>query len=183
MALPQFKSDFLGTATKGVAALGLALAPISGGASAQDAQVQQVSATTQTAQCSPLFRTSTGREVNARMSAHVYSQQYVGAVGISIFPGQDLSLDGAHSAGAALVDVFKRSGIEARCFVHNERGPEGSGFNYKIDGQSWNKDGPMNIVEASDVETLRGVAAEARTARALLASQDSGDNPSLALNR
>jgi len=182
MALPQFKSDFLGTAAQGVAAISLALAPISG-AAAQDAQMQQTSATAQAGECTALYRNSSGRIAGAGLSAHKYSQDHIGAVGISIYPGQDLTIEGAHSAGSALAGAFARNGIEARCFVHYERGSAGSGFNYSIDGQSWSSERPMTIVEASDVETLRGVAAEARTAKALLASRDNGDNPSLALNR
>ena len=121
-----------------------------------------------TERCSPLFRTSTGRRVDASFSAHDYSKKNIGAVGISIFPGQDLPMNSAHSIGMKLVSAFEQNGIQAACFVHYETGPKGSGFNFKITGLSWNEDGPMDIAEATSIETLRGVAAEARTARALL---------------
>lgn len=130
------------------------------------AQTQGVSESTE--QCSPLFRTSSGRQVNASYSAHRYSQENVGAVGISIFPGRTLSQDSAHDLGHKLVNMFKQNDVEARCFVHYDNGAKGSGFNFKITGLSWKKDGPMNIVEATSETTLRGVIAEAKTARALL---------------
>lgn len=130
------------------------------------AQTQGVSESAE--QCSPLFRTSSGRQVNASYSAHRYSQENVGAVGISIFPGQDLPMGSAHTIGLKLAQAFRQNGVQAACFVHFENGPKGSGFNFKVAGLSWKKDGPMTIVEATNVETLRGVAAEARTARALL---------------
>lgn len=179
MALLDRKS-VLGASLTAAATASLAAAP---SYAQQQPQLQQASASAQFEQCAPLYRNQSGQTANARLSAHIYSQENIGAVGISIFPGQDLTMDGAHSAGTALASAFKRNGIEARCFVHSERGPNGSGFGYKIAGQSWNTDGPLNIVEASDVETLRGVAAEARTARALLASGPNSDPSAIALNR
>jgi len=77
-------------------------------------------------------------------------------------------MDAAHSIGTKLVAAFEQNDVQAACFVHNEIGPKGSGFNFKITGLSWSEDGPMSIAEATNIETLRGVVAEARTARALL---------------
>lgn len=118
--------------------------------------------------CAPLYRNAADRQANALLSAHIYSQENVGAVGISIFPGQDLPANLAHSVGMKLVTAFEQNGIQAACFVHTEIGSSGSGFNFKITGLAWSEDGPMSISEATNIETLRGVAAEARTARALL---------------
>lgn len=118
--------------------------------------------------CSPLYRNAGDRQANALLSAHIYSQENIGAVGISIFPGQDLPESLAHSVGRQLVTAFEQNGIQAACFVHNEIGSSGSGFNFKITGLAWNEDRPLSISEATNIETLRGVAAEARTARALL---------------
>lgn len=118
--------------------------------------------------CSPLFQTSTGRLVNASFSAHRYSQENVGAVGISIFPGRTLSQDAAHALGVQLVQALNQNEVEARCFVHFENGEKGSGFDFVITGLSWNDERPLSIVEATDVGTLRAVIAEAKTARSLL---------------
>lgn len=118
--------------------------------------------------CSPLFQTSIGRQVNASYSAHRYSQENIGAVGISIFPGRTLSQDAAHALGAQLVQVLHQNAVEARCFVHFENGEKGSGFDFVITGLSWNDERPLSIVEATDVATLRAVIAEAKTARTLL---------------
>jgi len=118
--------------------------------------------------CSPLFQTSTSRQVNASYSAHRYSQENVGAVGISIFPGRTLSQDAAHALGTQLVQALHQNEVEARCFVHFENGEKGSGFDFIITGLSWNDERPLSIVEATDVATLHAVIAEAKTAGTLL---------------
>lgn len=123
-----------------------------------------------TERCSPLYRNAVDRQASAGLSAHIYSRENVGAVGISIYPGRTLSQDSAHALGVKIVTALEQNGVGARCFVHYENGTKGSGFDYKITGLSWSDDGPLNIVEATSPETLRGVIAEAKTARALLAS-------------
>ncbi|WP_438729245.1 hypothetical protein ACR9YC_02135 [Parasphingorhabdus sp. DH2-15] len=153
------------TATSHLILAAMLTMTISGGAVGQSQGASQPSE-----RCSPLFRTSTGRQVDASFSAHDYSKKNIGAVGISIFPGRTLTMDAAHTLGNKLVDALKHNGVEARCFVHYDNGPKGTGINFKIAGLSWSKDGPLNILEATNVETLRGVIAEAKTARALLSS-------------
>lgn len=120
--------------------------------------------------CSPLYRNIAERQAGAGLSAHIYSQEHVGAVGISIYPGRTLSRDSAHSLGVQLVNAFRQNDVEASCFVHFQNGSGGSGFDFVISGLSWNEEGPLNITEATNVETLRSVIAEAKTARTLLSS-------------
>jgi len=89
-------------------------------------------------------------------------------VGISIFPGQDLSVATADAVGAKLASVLNQNGVDAQCFVHNEVGSKGTGFNFKIDGLTWSESGPLDISEATSANTLKAVLAEAKTAKALL---------------
>ncbi|MEW7986971.1 MAG: hypothetical protein AB2765_07915 [Candidatus Thiodiazotropha endolucinida] len=119
-------------------------------------------------QCAPLHQTSTGREVNASLSAHRYSQQNIGAVGISIFPGTDLGDQSPHKLGHILRSTFQKYGVEAECFVHNRTHSNGTSVNFKIAGLSWKEDGSLNISQSLDKSTLRGIIAEAKTAKEFL---------------
>lgn len=159
------KLQKLGICTAFAVSVAMPLAANSNDAAAQKVRLPAVET------CSPLFQTSTGREVNAGLSAHVYSQENIGAVGISIFPGQDLGSYSPHEIGVMLVKVMAQNGVEAQCFVHNEYGPNGTAVNFKIDGLSWKPDGSLNVSQSLDRETLIGVIAEAKTAGMLLATK------------
>lgn len=132
------------------------------------------------AQCGPLYQTSTGREVDASYSAHRYSQQHVGAVGISIFPGADLGSYSGHDLGTKIVSALKINGVDAECFVHNNTHSNGTSVNFHITGLAWKEDGALNISQSLARDTLRGVIAEAKTARELLAHK--GGEPLAALD-
>ena len=121
---------------------------------------------------------TSGREFNAATSAHVYSKEHVGAVGISIFQGADLSRASSHTLGTKLVGIMKRSGLEAECFVHEKSVSGGTSVNFHIAGLAFDEGNGLNIREAVDKDNLKAVVAEARTARDLLVSAD----PELALS-
>lgn len=121
--------------------------------------------------CAPLSRTSTGRVLNAGTTAHEYSQQNVGSVGISIFAGRDLGEHSPEYLGALLVNEIRARGVQAECFVHHERMPNGTGVRYHVAGLS-TSDESLGITASFDEEVLDGVAAEAKTAGMILAAQD-----------
>ncbi|MCU7805667.1 MAG: hypothetical protein KZQ96_20975 [Candidatus Thiodiazotropha sp. (ex Lucinoma borealis)] len=123
------------------------------------------------AQCAPLEQAASGHVFDASTSAYIYSQENIGAVGISIFPGVDLGRFTGHDLGTKLVKIMEMNGVEAECFVHNEPGPNGTAVNFKIAGLSWKEDGSLNASQSFDKETLRGVIAEAKTAKELLAAR------------
>ena len=129
-------------------------------------------------QCEPLYHHPSGDTYTASTSAHIYSKRHVGAVGISIFQGADLSRESSHTLGTKLVGVMKRSGLEAECFVHDKSVKGGTSVNFHIAGLAFDEDNGLNVREAVDRENLKAVVAEARTARDHLASAD----PELALN-
>ncbi len=166
----DFKSSsVVKTLTAGVLALGLSL-PF-GAHAGNDNGVQKVNVMSQpTSQCSPLAQTSTGREVDASYSAHKYSQENVGAVGISIFGGRDLGSFSPHDLGTKLVKILEMNGVKAECFVHHRDVTNGTAVNFNVDGLAWKEDGFLNISESISKDTLRGVIAEAKTAKSLLAS-------------
>jgi len=149
-------------ATAGLAAT-MSLAA-SGAALANDINVHKASLGS-TQQCAPLEVNKAGRTLDAGLSAYRYSKNDAGAVGISIFPGSNIGSEVAHEFGTKLRTAFQRNGVDAECFVHNEIGPNGTGINFDIDGLSWSEDGPLNIREAKDINTLKGVATEARLVR------------------
>lgn len=119
-------------------------------------------------QCSPLYQTSTGREVDASYSAHNYSQENKGAVGIAIFAGPDLGNASPHLLGTKLVQVMRQNGLESKCFVHHTPNKNGTSVTFKIDGLSIGPDSGYGIAKALEKETLRNVVLNARTAQKLL---------------
>lgn len=137
------------------------------------------------AQCSSLKQNRYGHQMGAGSSAHLYSQQNVGAVGISIFPGADLEISGftAHQLGAKLVSVLNKAGVKAECFVNDSLFENnGTALGFQIDGFSITVDGQdafgMRQIQ-EDKRILRSAVAEAKTAKMLLASE----KPDLALNQ
>ena len=137
------------------------------------------------AQCAPLYQSSTGRKINASYSSYKYSQENIGAVGISIFPGQDATFEVANSLGTKIATVLKRHGVEAECFVHNEIGPKGTGFNFDIVGIPWSEDRPLNAKEATSKDVLKAVLERAKIAKDVVAvsnDESSRSRPELALN-
>jgi len=158
----------LGAELSAVAGAALAKAPASG-AFAQSAGKQDI-AYSASQRCAPLDRTSSGRSVAAVVSAHRYSRENVGAVGIPISPGRDLGSRSPHELGALLVEGLRRTGVEARCFIDDVRAPRGTGVEFVINGLEWDDRGSLSISEALNVDTIKSVAAEATAARRLLAS-------------
>ncbi len=171
-------SNAFKTAKGKVAKTGLAATmslAVSGAALANDNNVHQVSLDSMQ-QCAPLEINKAGRTLDAGLSAYRYSKNDAGAVGISIFPGSNIPTSAAHEFGTKLRTAFLRNGVDAECFVHNEIGPNGTGINFDIDGLSWSEDGPLNIREAKDINTLKGVATEARLVRATRGGQEATTN-------
>lgn len=148
-----------------VAAAALVMSPM---AHADDVREQPVSY--QQTQCAPLYETSTGRPIAAVISADMYSTENVGSVGIPIAPGRDLGNRSPHELGAMLVEGLRRTGVEAQCFIDNEPAPNGTGIDFIINGIGWRDRDSLSISEALNVETIRAVSDEAKTARRLLAS-------------
>jgi len=147
--------------------------------------VQTASVTTlntklrETPQCAPLFKNNVGRELDASFSAHDYSKKNIGAVGISIFAGQDLGQNSPELLGTALVNSLLKRGVQAECFVHHKTMPNGTGVDFKIAGLSWGKNKSLQVSEALNAEMMDKVAAEAKTAGMLLSSNQNtfGMNP------
>lgn len=129
----------------------------------------------ETAYCAPLLPAQNGFIMNASASAHKYSKNNIGAVGISIFAGQDLGEHSPEFLGTVLVNSLRRRGVEAECFVHHKEMPNGTGINFHITGLSWGKDHSLSISESLNIETIEGVAAEAKTAGIILASNYTPD--------
>lgn len=157
------------------AAIALVTSPMS--AHAEDAAVYPAAAVPaydlrETPYCAPLRENAVGREMDASYSAYKFSQENVGKVGISIFPGQDLGDKSPEFLGTLLVNSFRKRGVEAECFVHHETGPKGTGLDFKINGHSWGVDRALNLSEVLDVDTIEKVVAEAKTAKMLLSSND-----------
>jgi len=169
MSLKSFNKSAKQKLAGATAALMVLFAPFCV-AQGQDANVHSVSVNQDT-HCAPLEVNTTGRTLDAGLSAYRYSKKDAGSVGISIFPGSNIPTDAAHNLGTVLRAVFQRSGIDAECFVHYENGPKGTGINFKIDGLTWSENGPLNILEAKDIKTLKAVATEARLVRKLLESK------------
>lgn len=128
-------------------------------------------------QCAPLAKTSYGRELNASTSAHKYSQENIGNVGISIYPGADLATNGFSSAnmlGDVIISALKGKNVEAECFVNNTFfDTSGTALSFKINGLSIKIDGDdtFNMDEVwHDKRILRAAVAEAKTVKLLQAS-------------
>lgn len=147
-----------------VAAIGLATSPVR---ATEGPRSEPNMAPRTTEYCAPLVRTSTGREVDASYSAHSYAQDHVGYVGISIFAGRDLGDNSPEYLGALLVNELRSRGVQAECFVHHERVPNGTGVRFHVAGLNMSDDS-LGITASFDEDMLDGVAAEARTARGLL---------------
>jgi len=127
-------------------------------------------------QCAPLLVAPAGYTIDASASAYKYSVDNPGAVGIPIFPGGDLPGNSPHALGTQLVTIFENGGVEAKCFVHNERHKSGSSINFKIDGLSWKEHGSLNIKEGTSLTVLKGVRAQANMVK-------TSASPPLALNQ
>ena len=121
-----------------------------------------------TQQCAPLEQTSTGIEINAGASAHIYSQDSVGAVGVSIFAGADLGNQSPHKLGTFIKAVMNKYGVEAECFVDSTHGSNGTSIQFHIDGLSAKKDGSFGISESLNKEFLHGIIAQAKTVKQLI---------------
>lgn len=142
-------------------------------ANADDTQMQKVNLQ-QPATCAPLEKTGYGMEWDASYSAHKYSRNNVGSIGISIFPGADLDNFTADELGAKLVSLFESTGVQAKCFVNNSQfSNSGTALGFKIGGLSITIDGDnsFNMDQvAQDKRILRTAISEAKTANQLLAS-------------
>ena len=150
------------------AALGLVTSPVM--ATEGPSSESELTART-TEYCAPLVQTSTGRELNAGTTAHAYSQQNVGNVGISIFAGRDLGEHSPEYLGALLVNEMRDRGVQAECFVHSERVPNGTGVRFHVVGLSTSEDS-LGITASFDEDMLDGVAAEAKTAGMILVARN-----------
>ncbi|MEM7467204.1 MAG: hypothetical protein AAF387_10000 [Pseudomonadota bacterium] len=128
-------------------------------------------------QCAALTKDAQGYEWDASYSAHNYSEDNIGNVGISIYPGEDLNSFSADELGSKLVNLFKSAGVQAECFINNSSFTEsGTALSFKIDGLSIVIDGDdtfgMKQVR-EDKRILRSAAAEeAKTAKDVLASRE-----------
>ena len=153
-------------------------------AQAEDAQAQPV-VLQHASSCAPLEETNWGQTINASTSAHMYSQENIGSIGISIFPGADLQTNGftADELGTTLVRALEDVGIDAQCFVNNSHFENsGTAMGFKVAGLSITIDGDnsFNLSEVlRDQKVLVAAINEAKTAKQLLVN---GDN-TLALAR
>ncbi len=181
-------STFASTAKSKAAAFGLSTAMafssvvpalFSNAANGQEAEAQPVSYTQLEPSCAPLMIDASGFEAEAGASAHSYSKNNLGSVGISIYPGTDLGDQSPHKLGTALQSVMDKYGISASCFVQDDVTAAGTSVQFHIAGLSWKKDGYLTVSQSLSQDTLAGVIAEARTAKALLAENGVND---LALN-
>lgn len=120
--------------------------------------------------CGELRETDGGRILNAGTTAHTYSQENLGNVGISIFAGRDLGDHSPEYLGALLVNELRSRGVQAECFVHNERVQNGTGIRFHVAGLSMSEDS-LGITASFDEEMLDGVEAEAKTAGRLLVAE------------
>ena len=154
-----------------VAAVGLATSPVLAQA---DSEVRDTLELRSEAFCGDLYRTSTGRQVDASFTAHNYSQQNIGKIGVSIFAGQDLGEHSPEFLGTALVNSLRRRGVEAECFVHHEEMPNGTGVNFHIAGLTYSEES-LSISEALNAEVMDALAAEAKTAGMLLVAANRPD--------
>lgn len=128
-----------------------------------------VTAEQQKTQCAALYRAASGREVDASFSASQYSEDHVGAVGISIFPGLDKADIDPHATGLKLVQLLNQQGIEAECFVNRSQIRRSTSISYKINGLAWREgSSELELAEAENAETIRSVTIEAKTIRKLL---------------
>ena len=125
--------------------------------------------------CGELRQASDGQEINAGATAHRYSQDNLGYVGISIFAGQDLGEYTPEYLGTALVNSLRRRGVEAECFVNHTPNQNGTSVDFHIAGLSWNGDGGLSISQALNAELMDSITAEARTAGMLLVAANSPD--------
>lgn len=119
--------------------------------------------------CDPLYRTASGRLADASYSATRYSEEHVGAVGVSIFPGLDIADANPHAFGLKLVQILNQYDVEAACFVNHSPIRSATSISYNIDGLAW-REGSSNLdlSEAQNEETIRAVIMEANTIGKLL---------------
>lgn len=128
--------------------------------------------------CDPLIEIN-GLTADAGLSAQTISSQTPGLVAISAYPGPDL-----HDYPTFLEGLFEKNGVRATCFINStEYETSGSALSFYVAGTPVSFDGRQHfgIDEInSNIEILKTVAAEARTAQLLLASNNADSN--LALN-
>lgn len=140
MPLPQFKSDFFGTATRGLAAIGLALAPV-GAATAQDAQPQQQAEFTQVAFSD-----------NASQAAHLWAQRNPG-IAVAVMLGTDSRVS-PEQIEQILTREINGAGVREVAFFYEQNNVPGTvvGYSYQGGGQ-----GPFNLARAREgaVESAR----------------------------
>lgn len=158
----------LSLATAVFLSLALSATLIASPAAVNDAQAQQQNVAAASSVCSPLMRTSTGREITAAYSAAQFSKQRLGDIGISIYPGKDLGKHSPDYLGSMLVTYFKNKGVNASCFIDNNPNSNGTAVNFHVDGMAVNGDRPYGIAAALDKTKLDVVVAEAKTARLIL---------------
>ncbi|MGR8931876.1 MAG: hypothetical protein ACU836_14675 [Gammaproteobacteria bacterium] len=117
-------------------------------------------------QCSALYRTPSGQIADASFSANRYSEEHIGAVGISIFPSIRKENFDPHADGLKLLSLFTKNDIEAACFVNHSPSRHASLISYKINGLAW-REGNSNLTvdEALDDRTVRAVVTEAKMVR------------------
>lgn len=164
------------------AALSMSAAFAEPAANTNQPQAQTVSTTSQQGSnnlpaCKTLRTTSTGREITSAVSAHIYSEERPGNVGIFIYPGADLVNVTAQQAGGFLVAVMRQNGVTAECFIEKEVSSRGTSINFIINGIGI-RDEPFGVDEITDKRLLGKVIAEAKTAEMVLAST----SPSLSNN-
>lgn len=162
MTLRTLKDNFKGPAL----ALSIGAATLAGFSSAANAE------------CAPLKKTAWGQDFNASPSAHAYSQENIGSVGISIYPGSDLAKNNftAEQLGDAIVSAFAKAGVNAECFVNNSLfDKSGTALGFKIDGLSIKIDGDNRFDMGqvwNDKRILVAAVNEAKTARLLLTNNE-----------
>lgn len=133
--------------------------------------------------CAPLKHDAQGYQWDASYSAHKYSKEHVGNVGISIFPGADLKNFTADELGLAITSSFKKHGVEAQCFVNQSSFPDsGTALGFKIDGLSIKVDGDdsFNMKQVrTDKRIIKYAISEAKMVKRLLSKA----NENVALGR
>lgn len=120
--------------------------------------------------CSPVRKAANGVSWGASRTAHQFSMERRGNVGISIYPGAELkeSKYTADQIGVYLVEQLQKGSdvIRAKCFVNERWVDGGTSINFKVYGISIPKRkdpriGGVNLEVALDANTINAVKGEA----------------------
>lgn len=136
--------------------------------------------------CSALKFNDHGLSLNDTTSAFRYSEENIGAVGISIAPGNDLNGYTPEQLGTHFVNLFADLGVEAECFIRKTDAPNGTAIGFNVNGLVI-KQSPdhrfFNLEQALNPENIKELEAEAKMGKRLLGPTASLGAPDSALYR